>query len=475
MTHREVLEAMSGLLLGTFVAVLSGTIVATALPRIVADLGGSEAGYTWVVVAALLAMTATTPVWGKLADLFSKKLLVQVALGVFVAGSVVAGLAPNMGVLIGARAIQGIGVGGMMALVQIVIASIAAPRERGRYFGYLGAVFAVGTVIAPLVGGLIVDTPALGWRWTFYVGVPFAIAAAVVLQKTLHLPTERREVKVDYLGSLLVVTGVSLVLVWVSLAGTTFAWASWATALLLGGGVLLLGAFLLVETRAAEPILPLRLFRDRTTVLVVVASATVGVSMFAATVFTAQYFQLGRGMTPTAAGLMSLAMVGGILVSSISTGRLASSTGRLKPFLVAGAILLLAGVLLLGRIDESVSLLGVGTAMAVLGLGVGALNQNLVLAVQNLVAQRDVGAAGDGHAIPDLRTLPEPVREVFHAAFANATGPIFWFVVPFAFVTLLSVLSIREVPLRTTIHRADEVPALSREPGAERVAEPVGA
>src|SRR5512144_740829 len=229
MTHREVLEALSGLLLAMFVAMLSSTVVSNALPRIVTDLHGSESGYTWVVVATLLTLTATTPIWGKLADLFSKKALVQVALLVYLAGSLVAGLAPSMGVLIGARLIQGVGVGGLTALVQVVIATIVSPRERGRYFGYLGAVFAVATASGPLIGGVIVDTSWLGWRWTFFVGVPFAALAFLVLQKTLHLPVVKRQVSIDYLGALLVTSGVSVLLVWVSLAGSRFPWQSFTT------------------------------------------------------------------------------------------------------------------------------------------------------------------------------------------------------------------------------------------------------
>lgn len=507
MTHREVLEALSGLLVAMFVAMLSSTVVTTALPRVVADLGGSQSGYTWVMVATLLTITATTPIWGKLADQLNKKVLVQVALLVYVAGSVVAGLAPTMEVLIGARAIQGVGVGGLTALVHVVIASIVAPRERSRYFGYLGAVFAMATVSGPLVGGLIVDTPWLGWRWTFYVGVPFAAVAFVVLQKTLHLPTVRRAVKVDYLGALLLASGVTTILAWVSLAGNSFAWASVTTAGLVGAAVLLLVLFVLVETRAAEPIIPLRLFRDRTTSLAVLASAMVGVSLFGSTVFLAQYFQIGRAMSPTSAGMMSLALVGGLLVSSISTGRIIAARGRWKRYLVAGGVLLVVGVGLLGRVDASATLLSVGIAMAVLGLGIGAINQNLVLAVQNNAAHSDVGAASstvaffrmvggsagvaglgaalshdlaggvsrglarlgvpaggapDPDAVPDLSTLPAPVREVFEAAFADATGHLFWIAAPFAVVALLCLVAIREVPLRATIERADELERRTR-------------
>jgi EmrB/QacA subfamily drug resistance transporter len=501
MNHREVLEALSGLLMAMFVAMLSSTVVTTALPRIVADLGGTQAGYTWVMVATLLTLTATTPIWGKLADQLNKKLLVQVALLVYVAGSVVAGLAPTMGVLIGARAIQGVGVGGLTALVQVVIASVVAPRERSRYFGYLGAVFAVATVSGPLIGGLIVDTSWLGWRWTFVVGVPFAALAFLVLQKTLHLPTVRRRVRIDYLGALLMASGVSLLLVWVSLAGASFAWMSLTTVALVGAAVLLLALFVLVETRAAEPVIPLRLFRDRTTSLAVVASAMVGVSMFGSTVFLSQYFQIGRGMSPTAAGLMSLAMVGGLLFSSITTGRLISRSGRWKRYLVSGSLLLVTGVTLLSTLDRSVDLVVVGVFMALLGLGIGAVNQNLVLAVQNNAAHADVGAASSlvaffrtiggsvgvsalgtalGHqvassvagglrgigvtppsgdstsTIPDLSTLPEPVRAVFMSAFSEATGHVFLLAAPFALLALACIVAIREVPLRTTIARADE-------------------
>jgi EmrB/QacA subfamily drug resistance transporter len=504
MTHREVLEALSGLLLAMFVAMLSSTVVSNALPRIVTDLHGSESGYTWVVVATLLTLTATTPIWGKLADLFSKKALVQVSLVIYLAGSVVAGLAPSMGVLIGARAIQGVGVGGLTALVQVVIATIVSPRERGRYFGYLGAVFAVATVSGPLIGGVIVDTSWLGWRWTFFVGVPFAALAFLVLQKTLHLPTVKRRVSIDYLGALLVTAGVSVLLVWVSLAGTQFAWRSFTTTWMVTLGVVLILAFVHVEGRVAEPIIPLRLFRDRTTSLAVFASVMVGVAMFGSTVFLSQYFQIARGMSPTRAGLMSLAMVGGLLVSSIVSGRIIARSGRWKRYIVAGSVLMVTGLALLSTIDHSIGLFRVGAYMAVLGIGMGAVNQNLVLVVQNNAAQADMGAAsslaaffrtmggsigvsalgtalghqvasgvveglarlgvqpsgeGGGTSIPDMSSLPEPVRGVFEAAFADATGHIFWLATPFAVLAFGAILLIREVPLRTTIQRADELPA----------------
>ncbi|GAA0192278.1 MDR family MFS transporter [Cytobacillus oceanisediminis] len=506
MTHRQVLEALSGLLLAMFVAMLSSTVVTNALPRIVTDLEGSQTGYTWVVVATLLAMTATTPIWGKLADLFSKKMLVQIALVIFSAGSLVAAFAPSMGVLIGARALQGLGVGGLTALVQVVIASMVTPRERGRYSGYIGAVFALATVSGPLIGGLIVDSP-LGWRGCFFVGLPFALAAFVLLQRTLHLPVVRREVSIDYAGATLIMGGVSLLLVWVSLAGSSFAWGSATSAGLVVGGAVLIAAALVVEARfATEPIIPLRLFRDRTTSLATLASVMIGIAMFGATVYLSQYFQFSRGMSPTEAGLMSIAMVGGLLVSSITSGRIISRTGVWKRWLVGGMVLVTAGFALLGTIDGSTPLWTVGLYMALVGLGLGATMQNLVLAVQNNTRLEDMGAASSvvaffrsmggsvgvavlgtilshdvkrnvsdgvqqltasgqldradleaaqqstGH-IPDISALPGPFRTLYEASFGEAFGHIFMVATPFAVAALVCILFIKEVPLRTTIEK----------------------
>ncbi|MCR1783903.1 MFS transporter [Nocardioides carbamazepini] len=503
MTHREIMEALTGLLLAMFVAMLSSTVVSNALPAIVTDLQGSQTGYTWVVVATLLTMTATTPIWGKLADLFSKKLLVQVALVIFSIGSVVAAVAPSMSVLIGARAFQGLGVGGLTALVQVVIASMVSPRERGRYSGYIGAVFATATVSGPLLGGLIVDSP-MGWRGCFIVGIPIAAIAFVVLQKTLHLPTIKRDVRIDYVGATLIMAGISLILVWVSLAGTNFDWISTTSAALVVGSLVLIGAALWVEAKVAtEPVIPLRLFRDRTTTLATAASVMIGVAMFGATVYLSQYFQLARGMSPTEAGLMSVAMVGGLLVSSIVSGRIITRTGLWKRWLVGGMLFVIAGIALLGTIDATTSLWVIGGYMALTGIGLGATMQNLVLSVQNNVAMEDLGAASsvvamfrsiggsagvaalgavlahqvtsgvkDGitslakagkisqeqlaamqHStgdIPKLADLPAPIRSVYEASFGEAVGHLFLVAAPFAVVAFLCILFIKEVPLRTT-------------------------
>ncbi|GAA1934722.1 MDR family MFS transporter [Nocardioides marmoribigeumensis] len=511
MTHREILEAMSGLLLAMFVAMVSSTIVTNALPRIVVDLHGTQTGYTWVVVATLLTMTATTPVWGKLSDQFSKKLLVQTALLIYSVGSLVAAFAPSMGVLIGARAIQGLGVGGLTALVQVVIASMVTPRERGRYSGYIGAVFALATVSGPLLGGVIVDSP-LGWRGCFFAPLPIAVVAFLVLQRTLHLPVVKRPVSVDFAGAGLIVGGVSILLVWVSLAGTDFDWISVTSGLLVAGGIAVIALAVWVEARvAAEPVIPLRLFKDRTIVLATIASALVGVAMFGSTVYLSQYFQLSRGMSPTRAGLMSIAMVGGLLVSSIVIGRIITRTGLWKRYLVGGSMLVAVGFTLLATIDHATPLPVVGVYMALVGLGLGATMQNLVLAVQNNVRTADLGSAsatvaffrslggamgvsalgavlahqvrdsletglaamgvtpsasdGGGGSIPDLASLPAPVRHLYETAFGDATGHLFMVSVPFAIASLLCILFIREVPLRTTLDVEDSA----------AVAEPVAA
>ncbi|WP_433553098.1 MDR family MFS transporter [Micromonospora zamorensis] len=493
MTHRQILQALSGLLLGMFVAILSSTVVSNALPRIITELHGSQSAYTWVVTSALLATTATTPIWGKLADLTSKKLLVQISLGIYVLGSVLAGAAQGTSELIACRVLQGIGAGGLTALAQVIMATMIAPRERGRYSGYLGAVMAVGTIGGPLIGGVIVDTSWLGWRWCFYVGVPFAIAALVVLQKTLHLPVIKRKAQIDWWGATLITAAVSLLLIWVSLAGGQFAWASWQSAVMVVGALVLGALAIRVETRAAEPMIPPRLFRNRTITLAVVASIAVGVGMFGASVFLGQYFQISRGQSPTMSGLMTLPMILGLLVSSTLSGRIITRTGRWKRFLVIGTALLTAGFALMGtlRADTSFTLLSV--YMALVGIGLGMTMQNLVLAVQNTVGTHELGVAsstvaffrslggaigvsvlgavlahkvtgytaeglgrlgiaasgsGSGGVLPDVHTLPGPIRAVVESAYGHGAGDIFLAAAPFALIALIAVSFIKEVPLR---------------------------
>jgi len=490
MSRREVLQALSGLMMGIFVSILAATVVANALPTIISDLGGSQSVYTWVVTAELLAMTVTVPLWGKLADLVSQKLLVQLSLGLFVAGSLLAGFSQDTTTLIISRVIQGVGAGGLTALVQIVMAAMIPPRELGRYAGIFGAVFAVATVAGPLIGGVIVDTSWLGWRWCFFIGVPFALAAIVLLQKTLKLRTvRRRKVHVDWLGALLITAGVSLLLIWVTLAGNEFDWLSGTTALMVGGAVALLAIAVWVESRVDEPIIPLDIFRNRTVTLTVVASALVGVAMFGGTVFLSQYFQISRGYSPTGAGLLSLPMIAGLLVSSTVAGALITKTGLWKRYLVAGAALMTIAFGLLATIGAGTSMWLVGAYMAVLGVGVGMLMQNLVLAAQNDVPARELGSAtsvlsffrslggtigvsalgavlaskvasdlavlggsssGEGTAVPDVATLPPEVATLVQDAYGNATAELFLIATPLAALALLVVLFVKEKPLKTT-------------------------
>ncbi|MFF1274927.1 MFS transporter [Streptomyces marokkonensis] len=533
MTHRQIMEALSGLLLGMFAAILSSTIVTNALPEIVGDLGGGQSAYTWVVTASLLTMTASTPLWGKLADLFSKKVLVQTALCVFVLGSVVAGLAQNPAMLIGARAIQGLGAGGLSALAQIIMAAMISPRERGRYSGYLGATFAVATVGGPLLGGVITDTSWLGWRWCLYVGVPFAVIALIVLQKTLNLPLLKRRVKVDWAGAFFVTAAVCLLLVWVTFADDKYAWMSWQTGAMVGGSVVLALVFLFVESRAAEPIIPLRLFRNRTITLASLASLFVGIAMFAGTVYFSQYFQLARDKSPTMSGVMTIPMIGGLFVSSTVSGIIITRTGRWKSWLLAGGVLLTAGLGLLGTMRHDTPYWHIGVFMALMGLGVGMMMQNLVLCTQNQVAPGDLGAAssvvtffrslggalgvsvlgsvmstrishhaqdtigqlgpreraaaaeasGSG-AIPDMDLLPPGIRTWLESAYGHGIADIFLYVAPIALLAFLVTLFIKEVPLRTTgalAQAAEETagaartPAPSAEGTASRAAAGTGA
>ncbi|MGX1406407.1 EmrB/QacA subfamily drug resistance transporter [Streptomyces ambofaciens] len=524
MTHRQIMEALSGLLLGMFCAILSSTIVTNALPEIIGDLGGGQSAYTWVVTASLLTMTASTPLWGKLADLFSKKALVQIALIVYVVGSVVAGLAQNPAMLITARAIQGLGAGGLSALAQIIMAAMIAPRERGRYSGYLGATFAVATVGGPLLGGVITDTSWLGWRWCLYVGVPFAILALIVLQKTLHLPVLKRKVKVDWAGAFFVTAAVCLLLVWVTFADDKYSWMSWQTGAMVGGAIVLTLLFLLVESKASEPIIPLRLFRNRTITLASLASLFVGIAMFAGTVYFSQYFQLARDKSPTMSGVMTIPMIGGLFISSTVSGQIITKTGKWKGWLLAGGVLLTAGLGLLGTMRYDTPYWHIGIFMALMGLGVGMMMQNLVLCTQNQVDPSDLGAAsstvtffrslggavgvsvlgsvmstrishyasdtigslspqeqaaaakasGSG-AIPDMDLLPPGIREWLESAYGHGIADIFLIVAPIALLAFLVTLFIKEVPLRTkgALAQASEASAESAPPVAGTPAEAV--
>ncbi len=393
--HRRVLEALSGLILGMFVSMLASTVVSSSLPVIIHDLQGDQTAFTWVVTATLLTTAISTPIWGKLADLFNRKLLFQLSIVIFILATAAAGFSQNPEMLIAFRAVQGIGAGGLAALSQVIMADIISPRERGRYMGLFGAVMAVSTVGGPLLGGVITD--GWGWRWNFYVALPVAILALVIVQSTLHLPgRERRKVTIDYLGIVLLSVSVSLLLIWVSLAGDSFDWWSLTTVLMVGGAILAAVLFVIVELRSKEPLIPLSMFKNATFTLSVIASIATGLAMFGASVFLSQYMQLSRGATPTEAGLMTIPMIAGLLISSVGVGALITRFGTWKPYVIAGAVLLTAGSYLLSTIHYDTDFTLVSLYMVLLGAGVGMTMQNLVLVVQNTTEPAKIGVASSG-------------------------------------------------------------------------------
>jgi EmrB/QacA subfamily drug resistance transporter len=423
MSRRQVLEALSGLLLGMFVSMLASTVVSSSLPVIVHDLKGDQAAYTWVVTATLLTTAISTPVWGKLADLFNRKLLFQIAIVIFVVASATAGFAQDPGMLITSRAFQGIGAGGLAALSQVLMADIISPRERGRYMGLFGAVMALGTIGGPLLGGFITD--GIGWRWNFYVAIPFAIAALVILQLTLHIPKRpKQKARIDYVGIVLLAASVSLLLVWITNAGDAFDWWSVETLLMAGGALVGAILFVIVEFRSREPLVPLSMFRNRTYTLSVIASIATGVAMFGTSVFLSQYMQMARGATPTEAGLLTLPMIGGLLLSSIIVGQLISRFGKWKIYLIAGSVLLIAGSVLLSTLHYDTNFVLVSLYMFLLGAGVGMTMQNLVLIVQNTAKPEEMGVASSGVAF--FRSLGGTIGvSVMGAALATSVASLF--------------------------------------------------
>jgi len=492
MNHRQVMEALSGILLGMFVSILATSVVSSSLPKIVSDLKGSQSSYTWVVTATLLTTTITTPIWGKLADLVNRKLLIQLALVISVLSSAAAGFSQTVGFLISMRALQGIGAGGLTALATVLMADILSPRERGRYMGLMGGIMGIGMVGGPLLGGVITDS--LSWHWNFFVGLPFAVAAIIVLQRTLHLPQlARKVVNIDYWGAALISVGIASLLLWVTFAGDKFDWISWQTAAMVIGAVVVLAIAVVVENKVADPIIPMHLFKNRTVVLSVIASVAVGVAMFGTSVFLSQYMQVARGKTPTQSGLLTIPMILGLFLSSTIAGRFITKYGRYKGFMVAGGALLTAGLALMGTIRYDTSFLLVGLFMFVMGAGVGMLMQNLVLAVQNIL---DVSETGSGTAtvaffrtlggaigvsalgavlgnritsyitdglvsagidpaalgggttsVPDVSTLPEPVRTIVESSYGHGIADLFLYAVPLGVIALVAVLFLKEVPL----------------------------
>lgn len=498
LTHRQILIVFSGLMLGMLLAALDQTIVSTALPTIVGELGGLN-HLSWVVTAYLLTSTASVPLYGKISDLYGRKIVFQFAIVMFLLGSVVSGAAQNILTLIVARGIQGVGGGGLMSLSMIIIADIVSPRERGRYQGYTGAVFATASVAGPLLGGFFTDS--LSWRWIFYINLPLGLLALVVTSSVLNLPFVRREHKVDYLGAALLVAGVSALLLVTIWGGNEYPWTSATIIGLAVLGAALLMAFVFQEAHAAEPILPLRLFQTSVFSVASGVSVLVGLSMFGVTVFLPLYFQVVTGASATKSGLLMIPMVAGLMLTSISSGRIISHTGKYRMFPIAGSAVTAAGLLLLTQLDVETTRLQSSAFMFVLGCGLGMMMQTLILAAQNVVPHSDIGAATSGvtffrsmggafgvaafgtilnnrldYYVP--RNVPHPVleslgspsgnvlgrsRQAIEAlpdlarvgviqSFADSLQIVFLAAVPLAVVAFVMTWFLKDVPLREDVH-----------------------
>ena len=403
------------LILVILLASLDQTIVSTALPTIVGDLGGLQ-HLSWVVTAYLLASTVTGPLYGKFGDLYGRKGTLQTAIVIFLVGSALCGIAQNMPELIAFRGLQGLGAGGLLTTSIAVVGDIIPPRERGRYQGLFGAVFGVSTVVGPLLGGFFVDH--LSWRWIFYVNLPIGAAAFVVIGTVFHTRTERVEHAVDYLGAALLAGSLTSIVLFTSLGGTTFAWGAPESIALIVLGVALLAAFLLAERRAAEPILPLELFRNRIFSVCSAIGFIIGLALFGSVTYLPLFLQIVKGRSPTSSGLQLTPMMGGLLVTSIVSGRLISRFGRYKPFPVVGTAVMAVGMGLLAQLNLHSSVLDAALYMLVLGLGLGMVMQVLVLAVQNAVDYRNMGVATSGSLL--FRQIGGSVGiAIFGAIFAN--------------------------------------------------------
>ena len=493
-TPRQLRLVFAGLMSGMLLAALDQTIVATALPTIIGDLGGLN-HLSWVVTSYILASTVSTPLHGKLGDLYGRKKLFQAAILIFLLGSALAGLSQNMGELIGFRALQGIGAGGLIVGAQAIIGDIVSPRERGRYMGIIGSVFAVSSVAGPLLGGFFTDH--LTWRWVFYINLPIGAIALAVVATALHASERRVRHRVDWLGAAVLsacVTALTLMLTW---GGTQYDWGSTVIVGLGVSALVLLVLFIVVERRAAEPVLPLTLFRGRVFRVAAGAGSIVGFAMFGAITFLPLFLQTVHLASPTMSGLQMVPIMAMVLVTSVWSGRRITKTGRYRIYPIAGAVLLTTGLYLLSQIGISTPYWQAAIDMAIVGTGLGLTMQVFILAVQNSVDQRDMGAATSAAtffrsiggsigvavfgtifanrlaaALPDrLREAgsaathftPEQLRhmqdvaprqfEQYLGAFAHALHIVFLASVPIAVIAVVLAFLLPEVPLRRTMSR----------------------
>ncbi len=493
LTHKQILVVMSGLMVGMFLSALDQSIVGTALPRITSELGGLDK-LSWVVTAYLLTATASTPLWGKISDLYGRRLLFQIAIVTFLIGSVLAGLSQNIDQLIATRAVQGLGGGGLMALAMATIGDVVPPRERGRYQGYFAAVFGTSSVLGPVLGGWFADGP--GWQWIFFINVPLGLAALFVTSSALKIPHVRRDHSIDYLGAATVVASVSAFLLYTAWAGPELGWTSGTSLTLLVGGFVLAVAFVFIELHAAEPIIPMRLFGNSIFSIANAFGFLIGVAMFGSMIFIPVYLQVVDGMTPTESGLAMLPMVVGIFTTSIAAGQLMSRNGRYKHYPILGAGVVTGALVMLSTLDNTTPYWYAGLAMFVMGLGLGLTMQVLIVVVQNSVDRSDMGVATSsvtffrqmggsfgtalfgailssrlavhmaeataslpraqrGTADLDevannvelIKALPEPLHGLVTQAFSMSLHDTFLAAVPLTLVALAVALFLKEVPL----------------------------
>jgi EmrB/QacA subfamily drug resistance transporter len=492
--HGRVIVVFSGLLLAMLLAALDQTIVATALPTIVGELGGL-ARLSWVVTSYLLAQTVVTPLYGKLGDLYGRKGVLQTAVVIFLVGSALCGLSHSMTQLIAFRAIQGLGGGGLMVTAMAVVGDIVPPRDRGRYQGIFGAVFGLASIAGPLLGGYF--TTHWTWRWIFYINLPLGILALAVIAATLPSRSDRQQHRIDYAGAVLLAIALSATILVTDLGGTAYPWSSPVVVGTAAAGLVALVLFLLVERRAAEPILPLHLFRNPAFSVTSVVALIVGFAMFGSITYLPLYLQVVKGATPTGSGLEMLPMMAGMLTSSIVSGQLISRTGRYKIFPVVGTGVMTLGLFLLSRLPVGASMVRIESTLLLLGLGIGLVMQVLVIAVQNAVDYRDLGVAtsgntlfrsvggsvgtavlgavfaarlatelarnapagaappsGAGLSLQSIAQLPASARAVYGAAFTNSIDTVFLVAAVIALVGFAVIWLLPERQLRETVEAA---------------------
>jgi EmrB/QacA subfamily drug resistance transporter len=495
LSHRQILVVMSGLITGMFMSALDQSIVSTALPKITSELGGLDK-LSWVVTAYLLTATSSTPLWGKISDLYGRRPMFQLAIVIFLVGSTLAGFSHNIEQLIAFRAIQGLGGGGLMALALATIGDIVPPRERPRYQGYIAAVFGTSSVAGPVLGGFFADGP--GWQWIFFINLPIGAVALVVTSVALKMPHVRREHSIDYLGAAVIVASVTTLLLYLAWAGPDHGWTSELGLTLLIAGLVLAALFVVIEFRVREPIIPMQLFRDATFRVANSFGFLIGAAMFGALIFIPVYLQVVKGLTPTESGLGMLPMIMGLFTTSIGGGRVMSRTGNYKWFPVYGASVVTVAILMLSEMHADSPYWYTGLSMFVMGLGLGLTMQVLTVAVQNTVDRRDMGVAtssvqffrqmggsfgtalfgailtsrltvhlvdaaqsagvrgvdsskfaGVANNAEAIRHLPEPAHTIVTTAFSEAMSDMFLVAVPLVLAALVIGLFLPQVPLRS--------------------------